>query len=297
MSIRTWAFLCGQALKGLRRNAFMTLAAISTVAVCLTVLAAVLLVAVNLQYMASFVESQVEVVAYVRPDFDRMWRDLLLRKIQAIPGVREAHFVTREESLERLKEQFGEHAYLLEGLDDPTANPLRDAVEIGLTSPQHAAAVTQAVERIESVEEVSHRQDIVDKLLAVTRVIRAAGLGIVGLLALATVFIIANTIRLTVYARRREIGIMKLVGATDGLIRWPFFLEGLILGVGGAMIAAAAAWVGYDRLVETLTTALPFVPVLDEQPLVSNLAKLLLILGALIGAMGSSISLRRFLRV
>lgn len=279
------------------RNGFMSLAAISTVAICLTILAVVLLVAVNLQYMASFVESQVEIVAYVDPEFDRTWKSEIVAQIGRVAGVDSATYVTREESMERLKEQFKEHAYLLEGLDDPDTNPLRDAIEIRLISPEYAAGVAATVSKLEHIEEISHRQDVVDKLLAITRMVRIGGMTMVGLLALATVFIISNTIRLTVYARRREVGIMKLVGATDLFIRWPFFLEGLLLGIGGAAVASALAWFGYERLVTTLVEALPFLPVLGGQPLVANLTKVLLLLGATIGAVGSSISLHRFLRV
>ena len=297
MRVSTWWYHCAEALRGLWRNGFMTVASVSTVAICLTVLAAILLVAVNLQYMASFVEGQVEIVAYVPRDFDRGRAEALLQRIRAIPGVRSAVFVTREEALERLKQQFGENRDLLEGLEDPEANPLRDAVEIRLTSPEQAQAVAGTLSRLDGIEEVSHRQDVVDRLITITRVIRVGGLALVGLLGVATVFIIANTIRLTVYARRREIGIMKLVGATDGFIRWPFFLEGLLLGVAGAAVAAAVAWMGYSALVETLTAAVPFVPILEQEPLVWNLSKLLLALGAVIGAIGSAVSVRRFLRV
>lgn len=279
------------------RNGFMSFAAISTVAICLSVLAAVLLIAVNLQYMVSFVEGQVEIVAYVDSEFNRVWKDRIVEEIARIPGVESASFLTREEAMERLKERFKEHAYLLEGLDDPENNPLRDSIEVSLVSPQYAAQVADMVERVDHIEEVSHRQDVVDKLMAVTNLVRVGGIAVVGLLALATVFIIANTIRLTVYARRREISIMKLVGATDGFIRWPFFLEGLLLGIGGAAVASALAWFGYQRLAQTIIEALPFLPVLGGQPLVANLSKVLLLLGATIGAVGSSISLHRFLRV
>lgn len=297
MPIRTWLYLASRALTGMWRNGVMSIAAVTTVAICLTVLAIVLLLTVNLQYMASFVESQVEIVAYVDPEFDRTWKNQVIAEIEAIPGVESANYFTREEAMDRLKEQFREHAYLLEGLDDPDTNPLRDLVEVRLLSPQYADAVADMLDRIEHVEEVSHRQDLVDKLLAITRLVRVGGIAIAGLLAMATIFIIANTIRLTVYARRHEVSIMKLVGATDGFIRWPFFLEGLILGLAGAGMAALVAWIGYGRLTRTLTEALPFLPVLGGQPLLANLTKVLLLLGALIGAVGSSISLHRFLRV
>lgn len=296
MRLNTWGYLWSEALRGLWRNGFMAVASVSTVAICLTVLATVLLAAVNLQYIASFIEGQVEVVAYVREDFDRNWKNRLVAKVEQLPGVTAATFVSKEEALVRLKEQFGDHQSYLEGLDGDN-NPLRDMVEVRLVSLSEASTVAAELQLLTDVEEVSHRQDVVDRLLAVTNLIRVGGLVVVGLLGIATIFIVANTIRLTVYARRREIAIMKLVGATDGFIRWPFFLEGLLLGLLGAVVAAAVAWVGYGTLESTLTGIVPFLPLLQQQPLVSNLAQLLLALGAVIGAIGSSVSVRRFLRV
>ncbi|MFO7246697.1 MAG: permease-like cell division protein FtsX [Thermaerobacter sp.] len=297
MRANAWGYVFGEALRSLWRNGFMSLASVTTVAICLAVLAIILLVAVNLQYMASFVESQVEVVAFVDGSVDRAATRDLEARIEALPGVREAVFVSREAALERLKEQFGEHRDLLAGLEDPEANPLRDSFEVRLAGAQYAAAVAGELERMDGIEEVMHRQDVVDRLLAITQAVRTGGLVLVALLAAATVFIISNTIRLTVYARRHQVGIMKLVGATDGFIRWPFFLEGLMLGVLGAAVAGAAAWMGYDLVVETLTAAIPFIPILEQQPLLGNLMQLLLVLGAVIGAMGSTVSVRRFLRV
>lgn len=295
MRLRTWGYLWREALTGIWRNRLLALAALTTVTVCLTALASVVLVAVNLQHMASFVEGQVEIVAYLRPDFNRVWRDHLLAKVRALPGVADARFVTKEEALQRLREQFGDQAYLLEGLDQPGANPLRDSVELSLTSPEAAPAVVRGLRAIDSVEDVSYREDVVARLLAITRLLRLLGLVLVGLLAVATVFVIANTIRLTVFARRREISIMKLVGATDAFIRWPFLLEGLILGVAGALLAAGVTAAGYGYVVRLLHEALPFLPVLGPDPLLWNLTKLLLAAGALIGALGSTLSLRRFL--
>lgn len=297
MRLRTWAYLVREAVTGLWRYRLLGLASLSTVAICLTVLASVVLLAVNLQHLASFVEAQVEVVAFLRRDFDRAQRGQLLASVRAIPGVADARFVTREEALARLKRQLGDRADMLEGLEDPSANPLRDSVEIHLTTPAAAAAVVRALRGMPEVAEVTHDQDVVDRLLSLTRLLRLMGLVLVVLLAVVTVFVIANTVRLTIFARRREIAIMKLVGATDAFIRWPFFLEGLLVGVGGALVAALVAALGYHYVVGMVTRALPFLPVVEPQPLLANLTKLLVVTGALIGSLGSALSLRRFLPV
>lgn len=274
----------------------MSLASVTTVAICLTVLAAILLVAVNLQHMAGEAEAQVEVTAFIDPEFDREAAPQLLRQVGEINGVADTVLVTKEEGLVQLREQFGEDwGYILEGYDDPELNPLRDSIQVSLTGPEAAAQVAAQLEGLPAVEEVLHRQDIVDRLLSVTQVLRVVGLGLVALLAAATIFIVSNTIRLTVYARRREISIMRLVGATDGFIRWPFFIEGMLLGCLGAVIASLAAWFGYDYLVGVLTRSIPFLPIAHPQPMVWNLARLLVGVGGAIGALGSAISVRRFI--
>lgn len=296
MRLRTWGHLWREALGGIRRNGLMSLASVTTVAICLIVLAAILLVAVNLQHMAGVAEDQVEVTAYVDHEFDRRLAPVLIERVQAIPGVAEALLITKEEGLVRLREQFGEQwGYLLEGYDDSELNPLRDAIEVRLDKPELAGGVAARLNELTSIEEVLHREDIVEGLLSVTRVLRLAGLGLVGLLGAATIFIVSNTIRLTVYARRREISIMKLVGATDAFIRWPFFLEGMLLGCVGAAAAGLVAWFGYDYIAASLARGVPFLPVADPRPLVWNLTKLLIGLGGAMGALGSAISVRRFL--
>ena len=141
MRANAWGYVFGEALRSLWRNGFMSLASVTTVAICLAVLAIILLVAVNLQYMASFVESQVEVVAFVDGSVDRAATRDLEARIEALPGVREAVFVSREAALERLKEQFGEHRDLLAGLGDPESDPLRGSFEADSYTPLNQPTV------------------------------------------------------------------------------------------------------------------------------------------------------------
>lgn len=277
------------------RNGLMSLASVSTVAISLFILALFLVAAVNLQNIATVLQSQVEVVAYVEGGFDRQWTSELMGKINALPMVAEAHFVTKDEALDRLREQFGEKAYLLEAVEK--TNPLRDSVEVRVTDPARIKDLVAGLEGIQSVSEVSYKGDVIDKLTRMTEALKMAGVTLVVLLALATVFIIANTVRLTVFSRRREIAVMRLVGATNSFIRLPFFFEGLILGVVGALVASVAIWLGYDWLLARITQNLPFVPFLGSQPLLGNLSKLLLAAGAGIGALGSVVSLQRHLQV
>lgn len=295
MNVRSWGYVLSAATSSIRKNGLMSAASISTVAVSLLVLAIFLLLAVNLEHMATTLESQVEIRAYLASDWDRAKKVDLEARIGAIAGVREVTFVTREEALERLKQQFGPQQGLLEAVEE--MNPLRDAFEVRVSQTDLVGPAAEEIGQLPGVEDVTYKQEIVERLFQLTRALRLAGLVLVLCLAAGTLFIISNTIRLTIFARRREVGIMKLVGATDSLIRWPFVLEGMILGLLGAALATLAAWLAYIRLVRAISLALPFLPVLPGQPLLRELAVLLLTLGAIIGAAGSALSLRRFLRV
>ncbi|MGI6605034.1 MAG: ABC transporter permease [Firmicutes bacterium] len=295
MKLSTWEFYISEAVRSLVRNRLMTVASVSTVALSLLILGVFLLGAVNLNHIAGTLEQQVEVSAYIDEELEEEAVAEIVAMVKALPGVREATFVSKEEALERLKEQFGERQDLLAGLEEN--NPLRDALEIRTISPEDVTPVVAELKEIPGVAKVSFKEEIIQRLFALTRAIRIAGLAIVLLLVAATVFLISNTIRLTVFARRREIGIMKLVGATDWFIRWPFLLEGIAMGFLGSLPAIALVVRFYVWLTTNVYAALPFVPLLSPTEVLRQLNLLLLGLGLLVGGLGSAISVRRFLRV
>ncbi|ADU50329.1 protein of unknown function DUF214 [Thermaerobacter marianensis DSM 12885] len=295
MRFETLGYFLREALTGIRRNGFMSFASASTVFVSLVVLSLLLVVAANVRYLASYVESQVAVVAFLSPDMPREEGRALERRIAAMEGVAETRFVTREQALADLKAMFGDRADLLEGVEQE--NPLRDSIEVRLADPRYGDQVSAALRQAQGVQDVKYRRDLADRIRRMGDAVRAGSALLVGLLAVTTLFLISNTIRLTVYARRREIQIMKLVGATDWFIRWPLVIEGVLLGLVGAGAAAALAWWGYDRLVVEVTRAVPFVPLVPKEPLLNQVAQVLVAGGALLGALGSAMSLRRHLRV
>jgi len=284
-----------EALTSIRRNGLMSLASISTVAVSLLVLAVFLLLAVNLEHTALVVESQLEMKAYVDEQASGQVISDLQWKISSLAGVARVEYVSKEEALDRLRAQLKERADLLEGVEE--MNPLRDSFEVQVVRPEYLRGVAEQVSALPGIANVVYGEELAGKIIRLTRALRLAGLGMAVMLALATVFIISNTIRLTVFARRREIGIMKLVGATDGFIRWPFILEGMVLGLVGSLLSAAVVWRGYAWLVGRVRDTLPFLPMVPGRPVLPGLTLMLLALGAFIGALGSAISLRRFLRV
>lgn len=295
MKARTWGYLVHEALDGVRRNGVVSLASVSTVAVSLLVLALFAAVGFNLRHLARTAESQVEVVAFLDERFDRAHRDALMERVRALPGVAEARFVTREEALARLKRQFGDQQDLLAAVEED--NPLRDSVEVRVPAPGAVEGVVAALRQLPGVAKVVYQRETLQRLYRLTGALQVLGAFLTVMVGLATVLIVSNAIRVSVFARRREIAIMKLVGATDGFVRWPFLLEGAFLGLLGAAVAALLAGLGYAWLAAQIRASLPFVPVLPPDPFAWSLGRALILIGVAVGAAGSAWSVRRHLRV
>lgn len=295
MRFSTWEFYLREAGRSLLRNRFMSLASISTVALSMLILGVFLLGAVNLNNIAETLENQVEVTAYLDESLEPEEITATTDRVRGLDGVREVKFVSKEEALERLKEQFGERRDLLTSVEKN--NPLRNSLEVSTVNPADVKLVVQDLKAMPAVAKVSFKEEIIDRLFSFTKAIRLAGLAVVILLVAATVFLISNTIRLTVFARRREINIMKLVGATDWFIRWPFVLEGLCLGLLGSVPAVLLVIRFYHWLTASIYQTLPFIPLLAPDVVLGRLQLILLGIGVLVGATGSAISMRRFLRV
>jgi len=153
------------------------------------------------------------------------------------------------------------------------------------------------MDAVPGIRKVDFGQEWVERLVAFTKAVRIGGIGLVVLLVIATVLTISNTIRLAVFARRREIAIMKLVGATDWYIRRPFLIEGIFLGIIGAVLATLVTGLGYERIVTSAHATVPFLPIVPPEDVLMSMSLSLAILGAVLGGIGSLISMRRFLKV
>lgn len=305
MNIRAWGTAFRDAFRSMTQSSLMSLASMGTVTVSLLVLSVVLLLAVNLQNAASSLEQQVEIKAYVCAAWDETTKcnkqepkdeqkKALGEQLKRLPGVAKVTYMTRQQALERMKQEFGEQKDLLEGLDE---NPLSDVFEVTTTDPAYVKGIAEAAAKLAGIRKVDYGQEWVDKLTTFTHAVRIGGVGLVILLVIATVLTISNTIRLAVYARRREIGIMKLVGATDWYIRRPFMIEGVFLGMVGSLLSMVITGSGYQRLAGYMHQNIPFLPVVPPQDVLMSLTLGLILLGAVLGAVGSLISMRRFLKV
>lgn len=295
MKIRTLAYFTGQAFSSMRRNSWMTVASIGTVAVTMIVLGIFLLLGGNIQSFAGNIESQVEISLYLQDEISSQQIDELAQKLAALEQVETVKYVSKEEALEELREMYGESGDFLAGLE--MDNPLRNGFRLRTHRPEQVLEIVPALRILDGVAEVQYGQGFVEQLFTVTNILRVVALGLMLGLAAAATFIIANTIRITVFARRREISIMKYVGATDWFIRWPFIIEGMTLGLIGSLIAAGLIAWAYQAAVVNLAVSVPFFPLVKPWPFLLGVTGWLLLIGTAIGVIGSTVSLRRFLRV
>lgn len=295
MKLRTSEYFIQETLRSLRRNNWMSFASVGTVAVSLFVLGVFLLLVLNMNRLASSLESQVQISVYLADGLSESARKDIASDIEALQGIEEIRYVPKEEAKERLAKRLGDQKYLLDALGEK--NPLPDSFEVVLKSPALVETAAAAITRMDGVEQAKYGQDVIEHLFAITRLIRIFGLALMVLLAGATLFIISNTIRLTVFARRKEVAIMKYVGATDWFIRWPFLLEGMVLGFVGGVLAAIALQSFYAVMAAKIYETLAFFPLLPQYPYMYYVSAAILLSGMGIGALGSTISLKRFLKV
>lgn len=286
-----------EGMKNLARNGWMTFASISAVAIMLLIVGVFLLLILNLNHFATSVEEDVEVRVFIDLTATEEQQEELRTKIERVPNVDTITYLPKEEGLEQFIESLGEQGEIFETLRGE--NPLYDVFEVRAVTPQQTEGVAMAIERLPHVEEVGYGKDIVDQLFTFTSFARQIGLFLIIGLMFTTMFLIANTIKITIIARKREIQIMKLVGATNGFIRWPFFVEGLFLGVLGSLIPVAVLALAYNRLFDSFgqRIELMFIDMLSPDPLLFQVAAILIGLGAFIGVWGSMMSVRKFLKV
>lgn len=295
MKLRTGEYFIAEVFRSLRRNNWMIFASIGTVTVSLFVLGVFLILVLNMNRLAGMLESQVQISVYLEDHLTDREKRQIEYDITSLQGIDTVKYVDRDEAKTRLQERLGDQKYLLDALSDD--NPLPDAFEVTVTTPAVVESAASAISAMSGVEEAKYGQDVIKHLFDITRLMRIFGLVLMLLLGAATLFIIANTIRLTVFARRKEIAIMKYVGATDWFIRWPFLLEGIVLGCFGGIIAAVALRSFYAAMAAQIYSTLAFFPLLPQYPFMNYVTLAILGSGIVIGAIGSLISLKRFLRV
>lgn len=297
MKFRTFTRHVREGTKNIFRNGWMTIASIGAVTTTLILVGVFLAIVFNLNEFAKNIEDDVEIKVLVDLMTDDENVILLGEQVEEVSGVESVYFSSNDEELESLIDSMGEYgdAWRLVEQD----NPLNHAFIVRAETPQETERIANEIEAFDYVQDVRFGQDIVENLFQFNNYARIVGIVLITALVLTAVFLISNTIKITIIARRTEISIQKLVGATNGFIRWPFFIEGLLLGVLGSLLPISIIIFGYhylyDRLAGEINIA--FVELLPFSPFAWQLAAIVFVLGATIGVWGSVMSVRKFLRI
>jgi cell division transport system permease protein len=285
-------FFWAEVAQNFTRNAAMALTAIGTVAISIVVLGVFLFARTSFNLLLNNVVSKVDIAVYLKDEATPADIDTMMRQLRADQRVDNVRFVSKQEALETLRKRLAGQVNL--GLIN--VNPLPNSFVVHTTDPAEVPGLAAQLQAKPNVAFVNYGSKVTEKLLVIRRVLGAIGLGVIVLLLVATALIIYNTIRLTVFARQREITIMQLVGATNWTIRWPFVFEGLLTGLAGGLIGLLVLWPAYHTLAPKLTLNLPFLPLNLADVSVGRIAVELLLVGAGVGMLASWLSVSRYLR-
>ncbi|HLQ49167.1 MAG TPA: permease-like cell division protein FtsX [Candidatus Dormibacteraeota bacterium] len=287
------AFSLKRAWEGFWRNALMSLAATATMVLMLLLLAGFWILQAGLQAGLEYTESKVEVVADLKDTATPSDVTAIEDRLHLMPEVKDVHYVSREDALAIYRARLAEQGEtdLTRYLD---ANPLHASLEVKLVDPKVFGDVVEKLRAEPAVDKVKEQQKTVDSLLTITNVLRTAGTVILIVIALIVLFIIVNTIRLAVVARAEEIEIMRLVGASDAFIRWPFVFEGAMVGLLGAALTLGVLFVAADPIGNFMIGFFTVLP-LRFGTLTRDIIVLVAGAGLGLGILGSWVSVRTYL--
>jgi len=288
-------YFVSEGLSNMFTHGFMSFAAIGITVACLLIMGTFSLVAVNANATLARLEQDNEVLAFVEDDLTEAQARALGHQILSVDNVSEIRFITREEALKNYAARFEDSA-LLEGLEPSV---LRHRFAIGLKDLSLMHQTKEAIKEIDGIGRVNAYEEISSGLITIRNIAAVVSIALVSILFLVSVFIIANTIKLTTFDRREEIAIMKMVGATDGFVRWPFVCEGFLLGLLASVIAFFLQWALYTGITKGIAgndifSLITIVPFLDIWHIV---ALVFLAAGMLIGVGGSLSAISQFLKV
>ncbi len=282
------------------RNKFISVVAILTIGFALMIFGAFLIVYSNVTHITTSWVQQVEIIAYIKNGTSEDRLDKVKKVLWENAEISKIEYVSKEEALKRFRSEHAKSAYLFEGLN---GNPLPASFEIGLSkAAQSREAVDRLVESIRKIpelEEIQYGEEWTRSLLTFVKVLKLLGLILGGLLGVAIIFIIANTVRLTVYARRDELAVMRLIGATNGFIKGPFLMEGLLQGLIGSFLALTFLFGMYHFWLPHLrqSAGIFFLQDISLSFLSVSMILSLILSGMFLGFFGSLMSLGRFLKV
>jgi len=297
--LRNFKYYFKEAMRGFARNKLMSITSIATVAACLFIVIASYAIASNVNHILAYIETSVGITIFIDDDLTDTQADILYESIAEMDHVASVYFISPEEALINLSEALGDvDDILLTLLYD---NPLRRSFTIYLEDIRFQREAVEILRNLYGVVNMSEAADVTDLLVTANNFVSIFSFVIILILGVLAVVIITNTIKLAVNSRRNEIIIMRYIGATDWFIKWPFVIEGVLIGIIGAVIPITLTWMGYSNLVASfggddsvLMWPLPFLSAAQIFPI---FAPVTIILGAIMGLLGSISSMRKYLGV
>ena len=289
-------YLTREGFRNLYVNRLMSIASISVLFSCMVMIGAAFMIMVNINMFIGSVEDQNVIMVFVEDEATQEQTKALGESIKAQDNVSKCTFISRESSFEQLKNDMGDSSVLFEGLD---SNPLPDAYEVVLEDQELFDETVESLAKLDNVLHIRENRQLAAKLSGLRNTVSYVSIGIISLLLIVSLFIVSNTIRITMDSRRLEINIMKSVGATRWFIRWPFMVEGMMLGVISGVLALLAVWAIYAAVSRSLVSMLSGLGMTSVVPFGKYALILLAVflgLGLVSGAFGSAVSITRYLR-
>ncbi len=299
MKYNILSYLIGEGFKNVLKNKKSTGASLMIMCATMIIFGVFFMIGENINHIMSELEMQQGMQVFIKDEVTEKGVTELGDKIRALSDVNKVEFVSKEDALNQMKEKVGDKQFLLSGYEEN--NPFPASYIVTLTDLNKSEDVKNIIDDFEGVKDIQLRGNTINALIKIANLVRIVSGAILMLLVIISIFIIANTIKLTVHARRREISIMKYVGATNNFIRWPFIVEGIIIGVISALISIMLLGVSYnlisDKIITTLGANVINIDLLTFSDMFTLIIIVYLVLGIGIGTLGSIISMRKYLDV
>lgn len=288
--IRNILFYIKEAFLSTKKNGIISLATIVCLTATLIIVGIFLIISLHINNFIANLESDLIAVAYLKDDLSQEEIGKLVQNTSSLEGVREVVYISKEEALQKLKEDLTEHEEILAGLPE---NPLPSSLEITVFEAGFLDEVSFQVNQFKGIEEVNYGGQLTKNLLIIFDFIRKTGLGIILILLFVSILIMFAVIKISVHSRQQEIEIMTLVGATSWFIRWPFIIEGFLKGLISSLMSFFIIYKAYKFYLTQVKSLIPFISVNLEPDFILRIGITLLFLGVFIGIFGSMLSLRK----
>jgi len=285
------------AIKSLKRNKTLSLASVITVTATLFIMGIFILFMQNMNIGMKNVESQIEIKVFFKNTITKVEQENIYNDIDKISGVKDIEYEDKSEALEKFNTQISENDNSLLNNYNSSNNPLPNSYIVKLELPEISKQVINSIKDMPGIESIGNDQDFTNKIISISKNLKWLGIALFLLMITTSIFLISNTIKLTIYSREKEIGIMKSVGATDWFIRWPFIIEGAVIGLVGALSANFLLYYLYKIVFVKINENLILVNLLSPSYITQTLQWQFILVGILIGGIGSLWSLFKFLKV